>query len=69
MTQRNKYPNIAAECSRADLSMADLAAQLGVSRKTVANWQAGRTEIPASAIITMARMWNVTSDYLLGIHH
>ena len=67
MSQRNKYPNIAAECSRADLSMSDLATHLGVSRKTITNWQTGRTEIPASAIIAMAKMWNVSSDYLLGI--
>lgn len=69
MTQRNKYPNIAAECSRADMSMNDLAVKLNVSRKTVTNWQAGKTEIPASAIVTMAKMWNVSSDYLLGIQH
>ena len=67
MTQRNKYPNIAAECSRAELSMNDLAVKLGVSRKTVTNWQSGKTEIPAAAIVTMAKMWNVSTDYLLGV--
>ncbi len=69
MTQRTKYPNIAAESSRADMSMNDLAMKLGVSRKTVTNWQSGKTEIPASAIVAMAKMWNVSSDYLLGIQH
>lgn len=67
MPKRSKYPNISAELSRADMTMTDLAAKLGVSRKTVSNWQDGKSEIPASAIITMARMWRVSSDYLLGL--
>lgn len=64
---RNKYPNIAAECARSNMSQNDLAVHLGVSLKTVNNWQADRSEIPASAIVSMAKLWNVSSDYLLGL--
>lgn len=62
-----KYPNIFAECARRNLLQTDLACSLGVSTKTLNNWQAGRTEIPASALMKMALMWNVSTDYILGM--
>ena len=69
MKLRYKYPNICAECARENISQEQLAQRLGVSNKTIYNWQSGATEIPASALVAMARMWNVSSDYLLGIKH
>ena len=67
MEHRSKYPSINAECARMNLSRSELARMLGVTRKTFANWQSGKTEIPASAIIAMAEMWNVSADYILGL--
>ena len=58
------YPNIAAERARRGLSNADLAAKLGVSRKTIYNWEnSGR--IPAAALNKMADIFGVSVDYLL----
>ena len=36
-------------------------------RKGIISWMAGRTEIPCSKLIEMAHLFNVTTDYLLGI--
>ena len=65
--RHSKYPSINAECARMSLTRSELAQSLGVTRSTLASWQAGKTEIPASAIIAMARMWNVSADYILGL--
>lgn len=60
------YPNIEAERARAGMTKEGLAAALGVSPSTVKNWQRSKTEIPASKIVAMATLFNVTTDYLLG---
>lgn len=61
------FPNIDAERGRNNLSKAALARELGVSYTTFKSWMSGKTEIPASKIIAMAKLFNVTSDYLLGL--
>lgn len=59
------YPNIAAERARNGMSLKDLADKLGVTRKTIYNWQASG-HIPADKLEKMAEMFNCTIDYLLG---
>lgn len=59
------YPNIAAERARRGMSREDLAREIGVTRKTIYNWErAGR--IPQSALEKMSKLFNCTTDYLLG---
>ncbi len=60
-------PIIEAERIRRQMSRDDLANALGVSRRTVSNWQSGATELPLSKLLAMAQMWNCTTDYLLGL--
>ena len=62
-----KYPNIEAERARYNLTQAELAESLSVSRATYKNWQSGRSEIPGS--IAMTKLFGVSSDYLLGLTH
>lgn len=61
-----RYPNIEAERARNEMTKEKFASLLGISVSTVKNWQNGRTEIPASKIIKMAILFNVSTDYLLG---
>ncbi|MEZ3502943.1 MAG: helix-turn-helix domain-containing protein [Lachnospiraceae bacterium] len=61
-----RYPNIEAERARNGMTKEKFASLLGISVSTVKNWQNGRTEIPASKIIKMAILFNVSTDYLLG---
>lgn len=60
-----RYPNIAAERVRMGLSQEELARKLGVTRKTVYNWETAGN-IPASAVAKLADFFGVPSDYLLG---
>ncbi len=60
-----KYPNIDAERARKNLTNEGLAAELGVSRKTLYNWISNGS-IPQSALEKMADVFGCTVDYLLG---
>ena len=60
-----KYPNIDAERARHGLNADELAQKLGVSRKTLYNWTVNGN-IPSSALIRMADLFQCTIDYLLG---
>ena len=61
------FPNIEAERVRCGLSRTAMAEQLGVSRGTLRSWLRGDTEIPASKLAEMARLFQCSSDYLLGL--
>ncbi|MCR2048142.1 helix-turn-helix domain-containing protein [Acetatifactor muris] len=61
-----RYKNIEAERARNGMTREKFATSLGVSVSTLKNWQNGKTEIPASKIIVMANLFNVSTDYLLG---
>ena len=57
--------SIKAIRKRRHVSAESLARELGVTRQTVVNWEAGTTEPPASAIKKMADFFGVTTDELL----
>lgn len=61
------FPNIEAERARIGLSRTDLAKNLGVSYGTMKNWMHGTTDIPASKIVEMSRLFHCSTDYLLGL--
>ena len=50
-----------------NLSQMQLAQKIGVSQSAVAKWELGKTEPTASAIIALAKFFNETADYILGI--
>lgn len=60
-----KYPNIDAERARHGINTEELAQLLGVSRKTLYNWTANGN-IPSSALVHMADIFQCSIDYLLG---
>lgn len=60
-----KYPNIEAERARSGVSNDTLAEKLGVTRKTLYNWME-KGNIPVSALIQMADLFECSIDYLLG---
>ena len=59
-----RYPNIAAERARLGLSQDELAQQLGVTRKTLYNWEQSGS-IPPEKAERMADLFGVELDYLL----
>lgn len=62
-----KLPIIEAERIKHGIDKEEFSQALGVSKRTVSNWQNGRTEIPVSKLIAIASMLNCSTDYLLGL--
>lgn len=60
------YPNIEAERVKSGMTKGAFAKAIGSNPSTIKRWQGGKTSIPASKIIAMANLFNVTTDYLLG---
>ena len=50
-----------------NLSQMQLANILNISQSAVAKWELGKTEPTASAIILIAKYFNETTDYILGV--
>lgn len=46
-----------------------LAHELGVSYSTIKSWMYGKTDIPSSKLIEMSNLFQVSTDYLLGVDH
>lgn len=59
--------NIEAERGRLQLTKGDLAAKLNISTKTYLSYVRGDTPIPSDVLLKMVRLFQCTSDYLLGI--
>ena len=49
------------------LSQMQLAIITGISQSAIAKWELGKTEPTASAIITLAKFFDESTDYLLGL--
>lgn len=50
-----------------NLSQMQLAIKTNISQSAIAKWELGKTEPTASAIITLARFFDETTDYILGL--
>ena len=50
-----------------NLSQMQLSQQIGLSQSAIAKWELGKTEPTASAIIILAKFFNETTDYILGL--
>ena len=49
------------------MSQMELAKATGISQSAIAKWELGKTEPTASAIVTLAKYFDETTDYLLGM--
>ena len=61
------FPNIEAERARRGLTKSELAKRLNVSDATLKNCMYGKTEIPSSKIVELAKLFDTSTDYLLGL--
>ena len=50
-----------------NLSQMQLSLKTGLSQSAIAKWELGKTEPSASAIICLAKFFNETTDYILGL--
>ena len=49
------------------LSQIQLAKETGLSSSAISFWEAGERQPSAQAVITLAKYFNVSTDYLLGL--
>ena len=50
-----------------DLSQVQLATNLGVSKQVVCDWEKGRANPKIKHLVELAKLFNTTTDYLLGL--
>jgi len=50
-----------------DISQTELARILNVSQSTYSRYESGRLDIPTEILIALAKYYEVTVDYLLGL--
>ena len=50
-----------------DLGQKELAKILNVSQSTYSRYETGQLDIPSGTLIALAKLYNVSVDYLLGL--
>ena len=50
-----------------DLTQQEVAAKLGTSQTMYARYERGANELPLHHLITLCKLYGVTSDYFLGL--
>ena len=50
-----------------NISQAKLAQETGISQSAIAKWEMNKTEATESNIVTLAKYFDVSTDYLLGL--
>ena len=50
-----------------DLRQSDVAKATGIDQKTISNYETGKTNPDAFAIIKLSEFFGVSTDYLLGV--
>lgn len=60
------YPRLRDLREDADLSQEQVARVLGIDQRTYSNYETGKREIPVHHLLTLAELYQTTTDYLLG---
>ena len=64
----NKFSqNLKALRLEAHISQAELAEKMGVGQRTVSNWERGARQPDYDTLIKIAKYFEVSTDYLLGV--
>lgn len=50
-----------------DLKQENLAKELNIVQQTYSSYENGHTQVPINNLIKLAKFYNVTTDYLLGL--
>ena len=61
------YPRLRDLREDANLSQAKLAKRLGMSQTGYSKYETGENDIPTAILIFLARFYNTSVDYLLGL--
>ena len=61
------YPRIRNLREDNDLSQIEVAKYLNVAQRTYSNYETGGRNIPVQIVVKLAKFYNTTTDYLLGL--
>ena len=61
------YPRLRDLREDANLSQAKLAKQLDMSQTGYSKYETGENDVPTAILITLARLYKTSVDYLLGL--
>ncbi len=50
-----------------NLLQKDLYEKTGISQKAISNYETEKTDIPTQALITLAKFYHTSTDYILGL--
>lgn len=50
-----------------DLVQKEVAAILGIDQRVYSNYETGKREIPTRFVVTLAKFYNTSTDYILGL--
>ena len=49
------------------ITQSELAKELGVSQNTYSQYETGQRQLPLECLIALARYYNTSTDYILGL--
>lgn len=61
------YPRLRDLREDKELKQVEIGEMLGTSQKQYSRWETGETEIPFHHLITLAKFYNVSLDYIAGL--
>ena len=61
------YPRLKDLREDNDMVQKEVAAILGIDQRVYSNYEIGKREIPTRHVITLAKLYNTTADYILGL--
>lgn len=61
------YPNLRTIRKQNKLSQTQVAKILGTTQNQYSKYETGIQELPAHHFVTLAKFYNTTADYLLGL--
>ncbi len=50
-----------------DLVQKQVAAHLGIDQRVYSNYETGKREIPTRFVVSLAKLYNTSTDYILGL--
>jgi transcriptional regulator with XRE-family HTH domain len=61
------YPRLRDLREDHDMVQKKIAAFLGIDQRVYSNYEMGKREIPTRFVVSLARLYNTSTDYILGM--
>lgn len=61
------YPRLRDLREDHDLKQKEVAAVLNIDQRVYSNYETGKREIPTRFVVTLAKYYKVSTDYILGL--